>query len=119
MAQLFKLDQVRRAWPAKNHASRACNTLPESELNTINTTKPGISLSLLMADAVVLCQAIAARMSTMDAVDTESIDEDALAELYKDRDALQRLQDYIKHEFAEAFRTPPPQADASYEHDLK
>ncbi|NHZ92519.1 hypothetical protein F2P45_26445 [Massilia sp. CCM 8733] len=85
----------------------------------INTTKSGISLSLLMGDAVVLRQAIAARMSKMDAVDTESIDEDALAELYEDRDALQRLQDYIQHEFAEAFGTPPPEADASYENDLK
>ncbi|UOD32461.1 hypothetical protein INH39_12875 [Massilia violaceinigra] len=119
MAQLFKLDQVTPTWPAKNHASGACNTLPENGLNTINTTKPGISLSLLMADAVVLRQAIAARISTMDAVDTESIDEDALAELYDDRDALQRLQDDIKHAFAQAFGTAPPQADASYEHDLK
>ncbi len=95
------------------------NYTAKSELNITNTTKSGISLSLLMADAVVLRQAIAARMSTMDAVDIESIDEDALAELYKDRDALQRLQDYIKHAFAEAFGTPPPDADASYEHDLK
>lgn len=84
-----------------------------------NTTKSGISLSLLLGDAVVLRQAIAVRISKMDAVDTESIDEDALAELYDDRDALQRLQDYIKHEFAEAFGTPPPEADASYENDLK
>ena len=83
-----------------------------------DTMKSGITAQLLMGDAVLLLQAIKARMATMDAVDTESIDEDALAEMYDDRDALQRLHDYIEHEYRTTFEVSGPINVASYESDL-
>lgn len=79
----------------------------------------GISLNLLMSDAVVLLQTIKARIATMDAIPTDNLSDDALADMYGDRDGLERLHGYIQHEFQAAFGMPPLDDEASYEPALR
>jgi len=86
----------------------------------MTTTAPsGISLNLLMSDAVVLLQTIKARIAVMDAIPTDKLSDDALADMYEDRDGLARLHGYIQHEFQAAFGMPPLDDGVSYEPALR
>lgn len=79
----------------------------------------GFALPLLMGDAVVLLRTIEARLAKMDAIDPNAVADDALAELYEDRDALDRLRTQIRQLFQDAFHAEPDAAAVSYEADLK
>lgn len=83
-----------------------------------NTNKSDLTLQLLMSDAVLLLQAIEARLEQMRAVDADTIDEDALSDMYQDQDSLERLRDYLQHNFKASFGAQPSIDKASYESAL-
>ncbi|KVT69869.1 hypothetical protein WK56_21210 [Burkholderia ubonensis] len=60
-------------------------------------------LPLLMGEWAVLMEIIRLRLDQIERIDPDSLDEDALADLYEDQDTLTRLLAYIENGFACTF----------------
>ncbi|KUZ68756.1 hypothetical protein WI36_15380 [Burkholderia ubonensis] len=62
-----------------------------------------MALPLLMGEWAVLMEIIRLRLDQIERIDPDSLDEDALADLYEDQDTLTRLLAYIENGFARTF----------------
>ncbi|KVG59889.1 hypothetical protein WJ33_33865 [Burkholderia ubonensis] len=62
-----------------------------------------MALPLLMGEWAVLMEIIRLRLGQIERIDPDSLDEDALADLYEDQDTLTRLLAYIENGFARTF----------------
>lgn len=80
-----------------------------------NPPPSDVTLRLLMGEVVLLRQTLGARLAQMRKVDPATTDEDTLAEMYEDRDALESLLDSLQQGYTAAFGFPMPDLPASYE----
>ncbi|WP_124471474.1 hypothetical protein [Burkholderia ubonensis] len=76
------------------------------DMNAINDQRNDhgdMALPLLMGEWAVLMEIIRLRLDQIERIDPDSLDEDALADLYEDQDTLTRLLAYIENNFARTF----------------
>ncbi|NTZ07974.1 hypothetical protein [Burkholderia metallica] len=69
-----------------------------------------MALPLLMGEWAVLMETLRLRLDQIERVDPDSLDEDALADLYEDQETLTRMLADIESNFARTFGGLPAQA---------
>jgi len=62
-----------------------------------------MTVPLLMGEWAVLMETIRLRLEQIKRIDPDSLDEDALVDLYEDQDALTRVLAYIESNVARTF----------------
>lgn len=73
----------------------------------------GLAIPMTMGDWVLIMESVVVKLSEMESVDPESINEDDLADLYTDQQNLEGLFNYIKFEFEKNYGSLPPHLSKS------
>ncbi|MCE2029558.1 hypothetical protein [Sessilibacter corallicola] len=66
-----------------------------------------LSIPMTMGDWVLIMESVSSRLKEIDSIDTDSTDDDVMADLYTDQQNLKGLLGYIKIEFKKEYGALP------------